>query len=211
MINSVGTVLAPSPSASPGSKNLLEQLSRATPSPAASTSAPSLSSPSGVLSAARVTIIKPQDPNPLSVDWNLVRQPNVTLAVSSELNPTYEKSRLIDGKLSTSWFAAAGDTASQGKLPTVELRFPQPVGIFGVNLRGNREREEGMHIQELSLLISSPQGVLLNETLLLPPQQTDLNLLLNKPVDGATSLRLTFTRDSSQTPGLAEIEVVGRL
>lgn len=206
LLNSVGTILTPSPSVSPSAQTVLQPQMQPTPSPSPSPGTPA----GGILHAARIAVVKPQDPNPLSLDWNLVRQPNVIISVSSELNPTYDKSRLIDGKLSTSWFAAPGDTASLGKLPTVEFKFPQPVGIFGINLRGNREREEGLRIQELSLLISSPQGVLLNEIVALPPQHGDLNLLLNKPVDGATSLRLTFTRDSSETPGLAEIEVVGR-
>jgi hypothetical protein len=209
LINSVGTVLTPSPSASPGSKTLLQQLI-GTPTPTA-TPVPQIVTPP--LSAAplqKVSVVKPQDPNPLSRDWNLVRQPNVMLSVSSELNPTYDKNRLIDGQLTTSWFAAAGDAASKGKLPTVEIRLPQPAGILGVNLRGNREREEGLKIQEISLLISSAQGVLLNETVALPTGFSDVNLLLSRPLEGATSIRVTLTRDSSDMPGLAEIEVVGR-
>ncbi|PIQ27852.1 hypothetical protein COW36_08540 [bacterium (Candidatus Blackallbacteria) CG17_big_fil_post_rev_8_21_14_2_50_48_46] len=223
LINTVGTVLAPSPSATPasGAAGLLQQLvssAKATASPTPThlsqavelpaQPAPVLSAP--VLTAQKINVVKPQDPNPLSVDWNLARQPNVSLSVSSELNPTFEKNRLTDGKLTTSWFSSASDTPSTGKLPTVEISFPQPVGIFGINLRGNRERLEGLTIQEVSLLISSPQGVLLSETITLPTQQTDLNLVLSKPVDGATSVRLTFTKDNSQSPGLSEIEVVGR-
>lgn len=211
LINSVGTVLAPSPSASPGSKSLIQQLIGSSPTPAPSASAQTLTLPLPTAAPAqKIAVVKPQDPNPLSLDWNLLRQPNVLLTVSSELNPTYAKNRLLDGQLSTSWFAASGDAASKGKLPTLELRLPQPAGILGVNLRGNREREEGLKIQEISLLISSAQGVLLNETVTLPPGLNDVNLLLSRPLEGATTVRVTFTRDTSDAPGLAEIEVVGR-
>lgn len=217
LINSVSTVLAPAASPSPGqsaSPGLLQQLfTKPSPSPSPSASPIVLTQPTVAtpLPAARLNVVKALDPVPLSGDWNLVRQPNVSVTVSSELNPTYEKNRLIDGKLTTSWFASAEDTSAKGKLPTVEISFPRAVGIFGVNLRGDRERSEGLQIQELSLLITSAQGVLVNETVSLPAQQSDLNLVLNNPVNEATSVRITITKHvAGKTPGLAEIEVLGR-
>jgi hypothetical protein len=222
LINSVGTVLAPSASGPPGSSpapGLLQKLF-STPTPSQSPSATptpiflsqtAAITPTAAPVASKINVVKPLDPNPLSLDWNLVRIPNVGINVSSVLNPTYDKNRLIDGKLTTSWFAATDDSSSNNKLPTIEISFPQPVGIFGINLRGDRERSEGMQIQEISLLITSAQGVLISETITLPAQQTDYNLLLGKPVDAASSLRITITKSNlSKTPGLAEIEVVGR-
>ena len=62
----------------------------------------------------------------------------------------------------------------------------------------------------MSLLISSSQGILLNETVFFPINGQDFNIVLKKPIDNATSLRLTFTKDNSSSPGLAEIQVIGR-
>jgi hypothetical protein len=219
LINSVGTVLAPASSPSPGQSaappGLLQQLftkPSAAPTAAASpiilTQAAATAAP---LPAAKLNVVKALDPVPLSGDWNLVRQPNVSVTVSSELNPTYEKNRLIDGKLTTSWFASVDDVSAKGKLPTIEISFPRAVGVFGVNLRGDRERSEGLQIQEISLLVTSAQGVLINETVSFPVQQSDLNLVLNNPVNEATSVRITITKHvAGKTPGLAEIEVLGR-
>lgn len=218
LINSVGTVLAPASSPSPGQSaappGLLQQLfSKPSAAPTASASPIILTQAAtpAPLPAAKLNVVKALDPVPLSGDWNLVRQPNVSVTVSSELNPTYEKNRLIDGKLTTSWFASADDVSAKGKLPTIEISFPRAVGVFGVNLRGDRERSEGLQIQEISLLVTSAQGVLINETVSFPVQQSDLNLVLNNPVNEATSVRITITKHvTGKTPGLAEIEVLGR-
>ncbi|HEY9840955.1 MAG TPA: hypothetical protein V6D23_10905 [Candidatus Obscuribacterales bacterium] len=199
LINSVGTILKPSASASP--------------SPSASPGQP-VASAQPTIQAAPTTsleIVRSGDPTPVSLDWNLARLQGVELMVSSTLNPTYEKSRLLDGKLTTSWFTSEQDMPSKGKLPTIELGFSQPVGVLSINLRGDRERSQGLQIEELSVLITSAQGILLNETLKLPADAQDLNLVLRKPVDGATSLRLTVTRSrGTAAPGLAELEVLGR-
>ncbi|MGE3725350.1 MAG: discoidin domain-containing protein [Candidatus Sericytochromatia bacterium] len=217
LINSVGTVLAPASSPSPGQSaapGLLQQLftkPSAAPTPSASPIILTQAATAAPLPAAKLNVVKALDPVPLSGDWNLVRQPNVSVTVSSELNPTYEKNRLIDGKLTTSWFASSDDISAKGKLPTIEISFPRAVGVFGVNLRGDRERSEGLQIQEISLLVTSAQGVLINETVSFPAQQTDLNLVLNNPVNEATSVRITITKHvAGKTPGLAEIEVLGR-
>ncbi len=218
LINSVGTVLAPASSPSPGQSaappGLLQQLfTKPSAAPTASASPIILTQAAtpAPLPAAKLNVVKALDPVPLSGDWNLVRQPNVSVTVSSELNPTYEKNRLIDGKLTTSWFASADDVSAKGKLPTIEISFPRAVGVFGVNLRGDRERSEGLQIQEISLLVTSAQGVLINETVSFPVQQSDLNLVLNNPVNEATSVRITITKHvAGKTPGLAEIEVLGR-
>lgn len=155
-----------------------------------------------------LSIQKSTDPTPVSTDWNLARGQGVGLTVSSSLNATFAKERLLDGKLTTSWFSSDSDSPKQGKLPTIELSFEKPVGVLSINLRGDREREKGLNIQELSLLLTSTQGILLNETLELPPNANDVNLVLNKPVDATSSLRLTITR-AEEAPGLAEIEVLG--
>lgn len=200
LINSVGSLLKPSASASPS----------ASPSPAAAQPATgATAAPAPVI--ASLEVVRSGDPSPVSVDWNLARQPGVQLSVSSSLNPTYDKGRLLDGKLTTSWFTGENDLPSKGKLPTIELGFAQPVGVLSVNLRGDREKSQGLQIEELSLLLTSAQGILLNETVKLPADAQDVNLVLRKPIDSASSLRLTVTRSrGAASPGLAEIEVLGR-
>jgi hypothetical protein len=197
LLNSAASLIAPNGSAS----------ASPTPAPGVNAASPT---PTPLASIPPVEVVAAADPTPLSSDWNLARLPGVVLQVSSTMDPTFGKDRLIDGKLTTSWFATPGDAAAQGKLPTIEMSFPQPVGILGINLRGHRERNQGLQIQEMSVLISSAQGVLLNQTVTLPAGHSDYNIVLKRPVDAATSLRLTVTRDSIPTPGLAEIEVVGR-
>lgn len=204
LINSVGSILKPNPSASPS----------ASPTPQVVPNTVTGSSPQPTVTAIPLTsleVVRSGDPTPVSVDWNLARQPGVQLNVSSTLNATYDKARLLDGKLTTSWFLSEGDLPSRGKLPTVELSFAQSVGVISVNLRGDRERNQGLQIEEVSLLITSNQGVLLNETVRIPSDAQDVNLILKKPVDAASSLRLTVTRSRGEAvPGLAEIEVLGR-
>lgn len=206
LINSVGTILKP----------LEENGAAATPqasaspseTPAASTASTN-PTPAPAAPEQALEIVKSSDPTPVSTDWNLARLKGVTLNVSSVLNPDFAKERLLDGKLETSWFTAPSDSPELGKLPTIELSFPKPVGILSVNLRGDRERGLGLNIQELTVLINSAQGILLNETVILPQEGQDFNLVLKKPLDNASSLRLTVTR-SQQSPGLAELEVLGR-
>lgn len=212
LINSVGTILktadqasasaSPSPSAS-GAVVLLQ------PSTAATGTSQPVAQPSAALASNSLDVVRSLDPAPVSTDWNLARQPNVQLSVSSTLNETFAKQRLLDGKLTTSWFGADSDVPAQGKLPTIEVSFPQPIGILSVNLRGDRERQKGLAIQELGLLITSAQGILLNETVKLPEGAGDINLVLKKPVDQASALRITITR-SNGAAGLSELEVLGR-
>ena len=202
LINTVGTVLKPSASATPSA------VATAIPTgPQAQSPVPT----APPVPTSRLEVVRSGDPSPVSVDWNLARQPGTELMVSSTLNPTYDKARLLDGKLSTSWFTADHDVPAKGKLPTIELGFAQPVGVISVNLRGDRERSQGMQIEELSVLLTSAQGILLNETVQIPTDAQDVNLVLRQPVNAATSLRLTVTRSKNgAVPGLAEIEVLGR-
>lgn len=200
LLQSVGTLLKPSASSS------------ASPAPSTATQPTAVApTPVPVAPAAGVDVVRSSDPTPVSVDWNLARQAGAELTVSSTLNPTYDKARLLDGKLSTSWFTSDQDIPSKGKLPTVEVDFAQPVGVLSINLRGDRERSQGLQIEELSLLITSAQGILLNESVKLPSDAQDINLVLRKPVDGASSMRLTVTRSKGDAvPGLSELEVLGR-
>lgn len=212
LVNSVGSILdkGPSASASPTanpstSTPVVLQPGTATPAPTVT----AIPLPAATPPLAALEIIQSTDPTPVSTDWNLARQAGVELNVSSILNDTFDKQRLLDGKLSSSWFTVERDAPEFGRLPTIEITFPKAVGIFSVNLRGDRERQQGMMIEEISLLITSSQGILLNETVKIPPNANDLNLVLRKPLDQASAIRLTITK-SRTTPGLAELEILGR-
>lgn len=207
LINSVGTILGPltegknqSESTSEVAGTAESPTTNASPNPVAS--APATEAP-------ELDVVVSSDPTPVSTDWNLLRSQKVNLTVSSTLSQAYAQERLKDGNLDSSWFAATADQPGLGKLPSIELSFAEPVGILSINLRGDRERSQGLKIQELSVLINSTQGILLNETVSLPEGSKDVNLVLKKPLDEASSLRLTVTR-AQEAPGLAELEILGR-
>jgi hypothetical protein len=209
LINSVGTVLAPTSSASPDPN--------ATPSPGSSPAPGASPNPTDASPAASnpvtitggIDVIKASDPVPVSTDWNLARKAGSTLQVSSFKDATLDKARLTDGKLDTSWFAADSDTPAQGKLPTIEVQFASAVGLLSLNLRGDRQQSKGLLIEEINILAIGTAGVLANETLKITPADQDVNLVFKKPLDNVKSLRLTLTR-STGTPGLAELEILGR-
>ncbi len=208
LLNSVGTVLAPTSSASPDPN--------ASPSP---TTSPANASPNPTVSVPAATplvtitggidVIKASDPVPVSTDWNLARKTGNTLQVSSFKDAALDKSKLTDGRLDTSWFAADSDTPAQGKLPTIEVQFGTAAGLLSLNLRGDRQQSKGLLIEELNILAIGATGVLANETLKITPADQDVNLVFKKPLDNVKSLRITITR-STGTPGLAELEVLGR-
>lgn len=201
LINSVGTVLAPpsDPSASPTP----EGSNAPNTSPSSTPQSTASSAPAGL------DVVKANDPVPVSTDWNLARKAGNTLQVSSFKDANTDKSRLLDGALATSWFASDSDVPAQGKLPTVELQFGTAAGVLSINLRGDRQEQKGLLIEELNLLAIGTEGVLANETVKITPEDKDVNLVFKKPLDNVKSLRLTITR-STGTPGLAELEVLGR-
>ncbi len=217
LVNSVGSILDKGPSSASANPSPAPNTTGAAATPvvlqpgtaAPAQAAPASPTPVATPPLAALEIVRSTDPTPVSTDWNLARHPDVELNVSSVLNDTFDKQRLLDGKLTTSWFTVDRDAPKFGRLPTIEVTFPKPVGIFSVNLRGDRERQQGMMIEEISLLITSPQGILLNETVAIPPNTEDLNLVLRKPLDQASAIRLTITKSRS-TPGLAELEILGR-
>jgi len=149
------------------------------------------------------------DATPLALEKNMARLNGLVVNVSS----TYEgwpKERLVDGKIDTSWFTEVGDAANLGKSPYVELVFPQPITLEGVNFRGNREYKDGYDILEGILTITSKTGDVYKYTITFPQPDRDFNVKLKKELSNITSVKLTFTKDESTEPGFAEIEVLGK-
>jgi len=155
-----------------------------------------------------LTVDKASDIQPLDVEKNMARLEGVILNVSSTY-AGWDKERLIDGNLDTSWFTALNDAANLGKSPFVELIFPQPVMVEGLNFRGNREYKEGYDILEGVLVINSSSGRSFEYLVSFPPPDRDFDIKFKAKLKNITSIKLTFTKDESPEPGLAEIEVLG--
>lgn len=143
----------------------------------------------------------------LSSTNNLARNSGVIVNVSSEYSTSWNKNRLIDGNITTSWFSKAGDAANLGKSPYIELVFPNPVSIKGVNLKGNREYASGYDIFEGKLIVNSSSGSS-NYNVSFPAPERDFNISFNQTISDVKSIKLEITKDESQDPGLAEFEVV---
>ena len=143
----------------------------------------------------------------LGINDNLARLPGVIVNVSSEYSATWKKDRLIDGNLKTSWFSAVNDAANLGKKPYIELVFPQPVNIKGVNLKGNREYENGYDIFEGILTVNSQSGTA-NYNVAFPEPNRDFDIVFNQNINAVSSIKFEITKDQSVDPGLSEFEVV---
>lgn len=143
----------------------------------------------------------------LSQANNLTRLPGVTVNVSSEYSNAWNKSRLIDGNLNTSWFTKVNDAANKGTKPYIEIVFPSPVNIKGVNLKGNREYKDGYDIFEGNLIVNSISGTS-NYNVQFPEPNRDFDIIFSQPINSVTSVKFEITKDESIDPGLAEFEVV---
>lgn len=144
----------------------------------------------------------------LSSENNLARLAGVVLNVSSEYSTAWNKSRLIDGNIQTSWFTKAGDAANLGKVPYIELIFPSPVSVKGVNLKGNREYSSGYDIFEGRLIVNSSTSGTSTYNVSFPAPDRDFNVMFNQTINNVTSIKFESTKDESGDPGLAEFEVV---
>jgi hypothetical protein len=143
----------------------------------------------------------------LSAANNLARLSGTVVNVSSEYSLTWNKERLIDGDLATSWFTKVGDAANKGSKPYIELVFPKPVNIKGVNLKGNREYKDGYDIFEGNLIVNTTSGNS-NYNVKFAEPNRDFDILFNQNINNVTSVKLEITKDESVDPGLAEFEVV---
>ncbi|RYY00077.1 discoidin domain-containing protein [bacterium] len=137
----------------------------------------------------------------------MVRLPGVIVNVSSEYSSTWTKNRLIDGNLNTSWFTAVNDAANLGKSPYIEIIFPQAVNIKGVNLKGNREYQNGYDILEGTLIVNSQSGSS-SYNVKFPEPNRDFDITFNQNINSVSSVKFQITKDESVDPGLAEFEVV---
>lgn len=169
--------------------------------------APTNNNSTPVSSGANGSTVNVGTTNLLSATDNLARLPGVIVNVSSEFSATWAKSRLIDGNLNTSWFTAVNDAANLGKSPYIEVIFPQPVNIKGVNLKGNREYQNGYDIFEGILIVNSQSGSS-SYNVKFPEPNRDFDISFNQNINSVNSIKFQITKDESVDPGLAEFEVV---
>lgn len=162
----------------------------------------------GTTSGNVTTTVTAGTTNLLPSGENLARLPGVILNVSSEYSLTWSKERLIDGDINSSWFTKAGDAANLGKTPYIELIFPSPVSIKGVNLKGNREYSDGYDIFEGKLTVNSSTSGTSTYNVSFPAPDRDFNILFNQTISNVNSIKFESTKDESTEPGLAEFEVV---
>lgn len=168
----------------------------------------SVNTGNGSASGTVTTTVTAGNTNLLPIGSNLARLPGVILNVSSEYNTIWDKSRLIDGNIDTSWFTKAGDAANLGTIPYVEVVFPSPVSIKGVNLKGNREYSDGYDILEGRLIVNSSTSGTSTYNVTFPAPDRDFNVMFNQAINNVTSVKFESTKDESGDPGLAEFEVV---
>jgi len=143
----------------------------------------------------------------MSESANLARQSGVQIEASSEFRG-WPKERLNDGNLNTSWFAAAGDSTTQGKIPWVAYRFPRPVRVTGVNIWGNREYRNGYNVLDATLILERSNGQRQSYRFSLPEPNRDFSIRFPQAVTDVVSLRLEVMRDEKD-PGISELEVSG--
>ncbi|HYB98790.1 MAG TPA: Ig-like domain-containing protein [Candidatus Limnocylindrales bacterium] len=137
---------------------------------------------------------------------NLARETGATAAASSN---TGSASLVIDGELLTSWFTASGDTANQGQAPFVEVVLPVSAGTLQVGVVGNRGIADGRDIFQGRFEAFNAGNVKIFDSgmVSLPAPRRDLRV--PAALEGVRRVRFTSLADESQTPGLAELEVLG--
>jgi hypothetical protein len=145
-----------------------------------------------------------------NVGKNLAHITGATVQASSEYSSAWSKERGADNDLSTSWFSAVGDCATDTSctsVPWIRVIFPAAQTVSRIAIRGNREYASGYDFLRANIDVVGDAGVLWTGSYNLPDPDRDLDILLPAPVTGATSVKFTSLADESTEPGLSELEV----
>ncbi|MCI0344994.1 MAG: thrombospondin type 3 repeat-containing protein, partial [Chloroflexi bacterium] len=141
--------------------------------------------------------------------FNVARLAGVQ-AIASSAASGFPATRAIDGNLQTSWFTRVGDAVNRGGSPFLELVFPADQRVAQIRLFGNRRNPNGFAFLAGTFTAFDSMGFLIfdsgERTIVAPPG--DLAVPLD--LDGVRRVRFTATADQSNTPGLAELEVISR-
>jgi len=149
-----------------------------------------------------------------SVGLNLTRATGTVPTSSTEYNPSnWSKVSGADNLLSTSFFTAAGDCASQTACtskPWYQVTFASAQTVARIAMRGNREYASGYDfIRGKFEVLDANDAVLWQGTYDLPAPDRDLDITLPTPVKRALSVKFSSLVDESSEPGLSELEVFG--
>jgi len=151
--------------------------------------------------------------DPVTTQVNLIKYPGIASITASSNWPGYEPSRVIDGNLNTSWFTNAGDAASTGATPYLEVAFDQDVIVSEIRIYGNREYANGYDFIEGKVQLYDVSNNLLYESGLLSLPAPDRDLIFTVS-DVANVRRVRFTITNDENPdhnGMAEFEVYGKI
>ncbi|MEE8523116.1 MAG: Ig-like domain-containing protein, partial [Thermoanaerobaculia bacterium] len=140
---------------------------------------------------------------------NLARLAGVQV-VASSFSPNFPSERVIDGNLQTSWFTAVGDAANNRSAPFIEVILPSDQSVAQIRLLGNRQNPEGFDFFAGIFQAFDAAGteLLSSGEVQLPAPSRDVAVPID--LDGVRRLRFTSTADESNTPGLAELQVLSR-
>jgi hypothetical protein len=145
-----------------------------------------------------------------NVGKNLAHMTGATVQASSEYSSAWSKDRGADNDLSTSWFSAIGDCATDTSctsVPWIRVTFPSAQSVSRIAIRGNREYASGYDFLRANVDVVGEAGLLWTGSYNLPNPDRDLDITLPAPVVGATSVKFTSLGDESSEPGLSEVEV----
>jgi hypothetical protein len=106
--------------------------------------------------------------------------------------------KAFDGDEATSWFSAAGETASAGLTPWVKATFPEDVLVRRVTIRGNREPQwpNGYSALEGRVeLLDAAGKVLVARELKAAGDRHDFEFVPANGVGAVRAVKFTVTRD----------------
>ena len=140
---------------------------------------------------------------------NLARLPGTIVTASSSSGSNIPE-HAIDGLPLTSWFTGVGDAANKRSSPFIEVTLPEDGRVAQIRLLGNRSNPVGFDFFAGIFQTFDQFGNELSNSgeVFLPAPTRDVAV----PVDleGVRKVRFTSTADESNTPGLAEIQIISR-
>ena len=140
---------------------------------------------------------------------NLARLPG-TVATASSFSSSNVPDRAIDGNLFTSWFTGVGDAANKRSAPFIEVTMPQDVDVAQIKLLGNRQNPTGFDFFAGIFQAFDQFGNELFNSGSVPLPAPSRDVAVPVDLNGIRSVRFTATDDESNTPGLAEVQVISR-
>ncbi|MCP4046711.1 MAG: hypothetical protein GY732_12080, partial [Gammaproteobacteria bacterium] len=140
---------------------------------------------------------------------NFARLPGTQTAASS-FSGNFVPDLAIDGNTLTSWFTGVGDAANKRSAPFIEVLLPQDVNVAQIRLLGNRQNPVGFDFFAgiFQAFDAGGNEIFNSGAVQLPAPSRDVAVPVD--INGVRRVRFTSTEDESNTPGLAEIQVISR-